>query len=99
MKSLLRLAVCFGCLALAVAQEAVLDNSGTVENPKPTWETQKQARTWQLGIPAPRGLITDRNGKPFAQSRMSYNLAISFPTPLDFNDTKVLEFARQQVTL
>jgi penicillin-binding protein 2 len=85
--------------ASALADEAVLDNTGAVQNPKPTWETQKQARTWQLGIPAPRGLITDRNGRPFAQSRLSYNLAIRFPTPLDFDDAKVLAFARQQVTL
>jgi penicillin-binding protein 2 len=84
---------------VAFGQEAVLDNTGTVENPKPTWETQKQARTWQLGIPAPRGLVTDRHGKPFAQSELSYNLAISFPTPLDFTDERVLAFARQQVTL
>ncbi len=99
MKPFLRIAAFFGVAAAAMAQDAVLDNSGPVDNPKPTWETQKQARTWQLGIPAPRGLITDRNGKPLAQSRMSYNLAISFPTPLDMDDRQVVEFARQQVTL
>jgi penicillin-binding protein 2 len=92
-------AACLAFAAAAGGQEAILDNTGAVENPKPTWETQKQARTYQLGIPAPRGLITDRNGKPLAQSRLSYNLAISFPTPLDFTDQQVLEFARQQVTL
>jgi penicillin-binding protein 2 len=86
-------------VSAASAQETVLDNTGAVANPKPTWETQKQARTWQLHIPAPRGLITDRNGRPLAQSRLSYNLAISFPTPLDFTDEKALAFARQQVTL
>ncbi|MGC1479075.1 MAG: penicillin-binding protein 2 [Chthoniobacterales bacterium] len=88
-----------GLTGAVLAQEAVVDNTGTVENPKPTWETQKQARTWQLGIPAPRGLITDRNGTPFAQSEVSYNLAISFPTPLDFTDEQVVNFARQQATL
>jgi len=77
----------------------LLDNTGSVENPKPTWETQKQARTFVLGIPAPRGQITDRNGKPLAQTRLSYNLAISFPTPLDWPDSKILSFARQQITL
>ena len=51
----------------------------------PTFETQKLARTYILDIPAPRGQITDRNGAPLAQNRLSYNLAISFPTPLDFN--------------
>ena len=68
------------------------------ENPKPTWETQKRARTLQLAIPAPRGQITDRNGYPFAQSRLSYNLALQFPTPLDWKEARVLSFARQQIT-
>ena len=81
------------------ASAPILDNTGRVENPKPTWETQKKARTFILGIPAPRGQITDRNGKPFAQTRLSYNLAISFPAPLDWPDSKVLAFATQQVTL
>lgn len=86
-------------IVAALAQEPPPENSAPVENPKPTWETQKQARTWQLDIPAPRGLITDRNGRPLAQSRLSYNLAISFPTPLDMSDSQVLAFARQQATL
>jgi penicillin-binding protein 2 len=77
----------------------VLDNTGFVANPKPTWETQKKARTFVLGIPAPRGQITDRNGNPFAQTRLSYNLAISFPAPLDWQDSKILAFATQQITL
>ena len=82
-------------------QEAapLLENTGFVENPKPTWETQKKARTFVLGIPAPRGQITDRNGKPLAQTRLSYNLAISFPAPLDWPDSKILAFAKQQITL
>jgi penicillin-binding protein 2 len=77
----------------------LLDNTGFVENPKPTWETQRKARTYVLGIPAPRGQITDRNGKPFAQTRLSYNLAISFPAPLDWSDSKIVAFATQQITL
>jgi penicillin-binding protein 2 len=87
--------------AALCAQNAapVLDNTGFVENPKPTWETQKKARTFVLGIPAPRGQITDRNGKPFAQTRLSYNLAVSFPAPLDWQDSKILAFATQQIAL
>ncbi|HEY5707236.1 MAG TPA: penicillin-binding protein 2 [Terrimicrobiaceae bacterium] len=77
----------------------LLDNTGFVENPKPTWETQRKARTFVLGIPAPRGQITDRNGKPLAQTRLSYNLAVSFPAPLDWPDNKILAFATQQITL
>ena len=62
----------------------------------PTFETQKLARTYVLDIPAPRGLITDRNGLPLAQNRLSYNLAISFPTPLDFSDPQLLAFAQRK---
>ena len=62
------------------------------ETIKPTWETQKQARTYVLDIPAPRGQITARNGAPLAQNKLSYNLAIDFPTPLDFSDDAALGF-------
>src|SRR4030095_11597458 len=63
----------------------------------PTWETQKQARTYLLGIPAPRGQIVDRNGKPLAQTRVAYNLAITFPTPLRFTDTEALAYMHQEI--
>jgi penicillin-binding protein 2 len=65
----------------------------------PTWETQKGARTYMLGIPAPRGQIVDRNGLPLAQNRVSYNLSLVFPTPLTFSDHEALLFAQQQVIL
>jgi len=65
----------------------------------PTWETQKGARTYLLGIPAPRGQIVDRNGAPLAQTRMSYNLAVSFPTPLQLTNHEVGPFVQQQAGL
>lgn len=68
-----------------------------IEVPRPTWETQKQARTYLLHIPAPRGQITDRNGAPLAQSRIAYNLGLSFPTPLEFSDGQAVNFARSQI--
>ena len=89
-------------LALAlpvVARETMIDNTGTVENPEPTWETQRKARTFSLLIPAPRGQITDRHGEPLAQSRVSYNLALMFPMPLDWTDAKILEFARRETAV
>ncbi len=67
------------------------------ETIKPTWETQKQARTYVLDIPAPRGQITARNGAPLAQNKLNYNLAIDFPTPLDFSDDEALAFARTRI--
>src|SRR5213592_3489790 len=63
----------------------------------PTFETQKLARTYILDVPSPRGQITDRNGVPLAQNRLSYNLAINFPTPLDFSDTQALSFVREKI--
>src|SRR5213083_876670 len=63
----------------------------------PTFETQKLARTYILDVPAPRGQITDRNGVPLAQNRLSYNLAINFPTPLDFSDAQALSFVREKL--
>src|ERR1051325_7534593 len=65
----------------------------------PTFETQKLARTYILDIPAPRGQITDRNGAPLAQNKLSYNLGISFPTPLDFTDARVLSYTREKIEL
>jgi penicillin-binding protein 2 len=67
------------------------------ETIRPTFETQKQARTYLLDIPAPRGQITDRNGLPLAQNKLSYNLTIDFPTPLDFSDPRVLAFAHERI--
>ena len=67
--------------------------------PVPSLDTQKGARTYVLNIPAPRGQIVDRNGQPLAQTRVSYNLAINFPTPLTFTDAEVLQYAEPQVML
>jgi penicillin-binding protein 2 len=83
------------CLAAsAPAQQRLTD---VVEVPRPTWETQKQARTYLLNVPAPRGQITDRHGAPLAQSRVAYNLGLSFPTPLEFTDGQAVNFARSQI--
>ena len=63
----------------------------------PTFETQKLARTFILDVPAPRGQITDRNGVPLAQNRLSYNLVITFPTPLNFSDAQALSYTREKL--
>jgi penicillin-binding protein 2 len=62
----------------------------------PTFETQKLARTYVLDIPAPRGEIVDRNGTPLAQNKLSYNLAITFPT-LDLGDEQLLAYAHDKM--
>ena len=84
-------------LVLAVPAAAQQRLTDVVEVPRPTWETQKQARTYLLNVPAPRGQITDRHGAPLAQTRVAYNLGLSFPTPLEFNDGQAVNFARSQI--
>src|SRR5260370_8797009 len=66
---------------------------------KASWETQRAAAAYLLTIPAPRGLITDRNGLPLAQTRVGYNLSIVFPTPLEFTDQQVIDFAGREANL
>src|SRR5438093_11495888 len=63
----------------------------------PTFETQKLARTYILDVPAPRGQITDRNGAPLAQNRLTHNLVLTFPTPLDFSDEQALGFTKEKI--
>jgi len=72
------------------------DNTNTLV---PSWETQRQARTYVLQIPAPRGQITDCQGRPLAQSRVSYNLTLNFPTAPPMSDTETLAFAHEQMGL
>ncbi|MEI8234426.1 MAG: penicillin-binding protein 2 [Verrucomicrobiota bacterium] len=64
---------------------------------KPAWLTEKFARTYTLKIPAPRGQIVDRNGEPLAVTRVCQNLAVGFPTPLDYSDAKAVAFARGEI--
>jgi penicillin-binding protein 2 len=84
-------------LAQTESSSPAPSNSSVDETIVPTFETQKLARTYVLDIPAPRGLITDRNGVPLAQNRLMFNLAISFPTPLDFSDPQLLTYAHEKI--
>jgi len=41
--------------------------------------TRKDARAITLKIPAPRGLIVDRDGQPLAQNQVAYQVSLQFP--------------------
>jgi len=75
------------------------EETGAPNTMAPSWETQKEARTYVLQIPAPRGQITDRLGRPLAQTRISYNLALIFPTTPPMSDLETLDFAHGQMSL
>jgi penicillin-binding protein 2 len=62
-----------------------------------TLETQKDARTFVLTVPAPRGMILDRNGIPFAQTKVVHYAAINFPTLKNASDAEVLIYAHQRI--
>jgi Cell division protein FtsI/penicillin-binding protein 2 len=89
----------FSVSAQTLQPSAVPSASPAVEEETiiPTFETQKLARTYILDVPAPRGQITDRNGVPLAQNRLSYNLVITFPTPLNFSDAQTLSYTREKI--
>ncbi len=67
--------------------------------PQPSWETQKHSAAYTMAIPAPRGQITDRKGVPLAQTRVAYNLSIIFPTPLNFTDAEIIDFANRNAAV
>lgn len=60
------------------------------------WKTNTQARALRLRVPAPRGLITDRHGRPLAQNRVVRQMAINFPFLRNATDAEILAFARRQ---
>lgn len=87
------------CVVLLTQISSSVAQEGAAPNPTPltpSWETQRQAASYALAIPAPRGQITDRNGIPLAQTRVSYDLCVVFPTPFDFTDQQIVKFVNQQ---
>ncbi|HEY1082361.1 MAG TPA: penicillin-binding transpeptidase domain-containing protein [Prosthecobacter sp.] len=59
--------------------------------------TQKEARTMRLSIPAPRGVIVDRNGVVLAQNRVVNYLALNFPFMDKATPEKILSFAKGKI--
>lgn len=59
---------------------------------------QGLARTMNISIPAPRGLILDREGRPLAQTKMAYHLALDFSAYKGPIDPKVaVEWAQKKI--
>jgi len=57
----------------------------------------KNARVITLAIPAPRGQILDREGEPFAQNRVTYQLALQFPQFENVSEEFVVAWARKRL--
>lgn len=59
--------------------------------------TRKDARTISLKIPAPRGQIVDRNGEPFAQNEVAYQVALQYQQFQNVDRKYVLEWAKTRM--
>ena len=58
---------------------------------------RKDARTMTLSMPAPRGQITDRNGEPFAQTRVVYYPALKYGQFERADREYVVEWGRARI--
>lgn len=60
--------------------------------------TQKNARTMTLSVPAPRGMILDREGRPLAQNKVGYHLALDLTKiSSEENETRILAWSRDKI--
>lgn len=60
-------------------------------------KTRINARTFTRVVPAPRGLITDRNGLPMARNKVAYYFGLRFPQFVeDAEDEVILSWARRR---
>ena len=59
--------------------------------------TRPNARTMSLTIPAPRGLITDREGRVYACSEVAYQPAIDYSTVKDVSEEEVVAIGRKVI--
>lgn len=66
---------------------------------KATVHTRKDARTMTLSIPAPRGLIMDRNGSVLANNIVKNYLCLQFPELATTDESKILTWARERIDL
>ncbi len=59
--------------------------------------TRRDARTITQRIPAPRGLIVDRNGEPLAQNRVVYQVALQYRQFEKADRSFVVSWARTRI--
>lgn len=60
--------------------------------------TRKNARTMSLTIPAPRGMITDRDGKVYACSEVAWQPAIDYRLIKDVTEEDIVRIGRKVMT-
>ena len=96
----------FGAGALSGQEVAVADTRAPAVAPQALGGAddasifgRKNARTISLLIPAPRGQIVDREGAPFAQNRVAYQLAVQFEQFQTEDEAAIVAWGRERVAL
>ncbi|MFU8893883.1 MAG: peptidoglycan D,D-transpeptidase FtsI family protein [Luteolibacter sp.] len=59
--------------------------------------TQRDARAITLKIPAPRGQITGREGKPLAQTTVAYQIGLQYPQFDQADQTYIIQWGRTRL--
>ena len=59
-----------------------------------TRQTDPNAKPLTLSVPAPRGLIVDRNGQPLAQNRIAHYIGVQLPMKEGLTDVQILDAAK-----
>jgi penicillin-binding protein 2 len=92
-----------------VSASSTSASSGTLLDPIPTEApatrsasdgaitNRKDARTITLKIPAPRGMIVDREGEPIAQNRVAYQVALQYRQFENADRDFVINWARTRL--
>ncbi len=81
--------------AKAVVDDLQSESEGSAEEATglaPSWKTRGGAKTLDLMIPAPRGQIVDRDGRPLATNRVAYFPALKFPKLTNGTDQQIGAF-------
>ncbi len=82
-------------------QALLIDSMGEESRRRPedaSVTTRSNARAITRTIPAPRGIITDRNGRPMARNKVSYYFGIQFPQfANEVTDQEVLSWSRRRL--
>ena len=79
-------------------EDSPSNESSEEEKLASTFMTQVDARTFTFSIPAPRGQILDRKGKPLAQTKVVNYAAIKFPHfGEEPEDARLLKFSAERI--
>jgi penicillin-binding protein 2 len=76
--------------------EVLAKDDSRIELPSST-QSDPDARIIEVGIPAPRGVIVDRYGRPLAQTKVVNYVAVKFPKFEKPDPLQIISYARERI--